>query len=75
VFVCTANVGADMVSAVVQAKVRRRSPHMVAVVPPSLVGRERTDHCANLNRLESSDIPFSIIAHCDELAYAVGGGA
>ena len=75
VFVCSANVGADMVSAIAQAKAQRRSPHMIAVVPPSLVGRERTDHCANLNRLESSDIPFSIIARCNELSYAVGGDA
>ena len=72
VFVCTANVGAEMVSTIVEAKVRRRSPHMVAVVPPSLVGRERDDHCANLGRLEATDIPYSIIARCDELGYAVG---
>ena len=73
VFVCSGNVGSDMVSAVVEAKVRRRTPHMIAVVPPSLVGRERTDYCANLNRLEASDIAFSIISRCSELQYAVGG--
>lgn len=72
IFVCSANVGADMVSAVVEAKLRRRSPTMVAVVPPSLVGREREDHCANLGRLESVDIPYSIIAKASELA-VMGG--
>ena len=75
IFVCSANVGADMVSAIVQAKVRRRTPNFIAVVPPSLVGRERDDYCANLGRLESSDIAYSIISRCDELAYAVGGDA
>ena len=73
VFVCTANVGSDMVSAIVEAKVRRRSPHMVAVIPPRLVGRERDEWCANLGRLESSDIGFSIISRCSELSYAQGG--
>ena len=73
VFVCTANVGSDMVSAIVEAKVRRRSPHMVAVVPPRLVGRERDDWCANLGRLESTDIGYSIISRCSELSYAQGG--
>lgn len=75
VFVCTPNVGADMISAVVEAKVRRRSPHMVAVIPPSLVGRDRDKYCANLGRLESSDIAYSIISRVGELGYVVGGDA
>ena len=73
IFVCTANVDADMVSAIVEAKVRRRSPTMIAVIPPSLVGRDRDKYCANLSRLESSDIPYSIISHCSELGFVVGG--
>ena len=73
IFICSANVGADMMAVIVQAKVQRRTPHLCAVVPPSLVGRERDDYCKNLGRLEASDIAYSVIAHCNELAYAVGG--
>ena len=73
IFVCTANVGAEMVSGIVEARVRRRSPTMVAVIPPSLVGREREDWCANLSRLESTDIAYSIISRSDELGVVVGG--
>ena len=69
-YVCTANVGAEMVSSVLEAKLRRRSPMMTAVVPPGLMGREREDYCAALGRLESADVPYAIIARADELVKA-----
>ena len=71
-FVITANVGHEMVSTIAQAKVRRRSPNMIAVIPPSLVGRDRDKHCRNLGMLEGSDIPFQVISHCSELTYRAG---
>lgn len=73
IFVCSANLGSDMISAILEAKVSRRAPHMVAVVPPSLVGRERDEHCANLGQLEAADVAFSAITRATELGYAVGG--
>lgn len=72
IFVCTPNVGADMVSAVVGVKLARRSPAMVAVVPPSLLDdRERQSHCAALMRFEDDGIPYSIVTHASDLR---GGG-
>ena len=67
VFICTGNVGADMASAAIEAKLNRRAPSLVAVVPPSLIGREREDWCAPLGRLDSDGIPYLIIAHSEEL--------
>lgn len=68
IFVCTPNVGADMVSAVVGVKLARRSPTMVAVVPPSLLDdRERQNHCAALMRFEDDGIPYSIVTHASDL--------
>ena len=72
IFVISANVSHEMVSTIAQAKVRRRTPNMIAVIPPSLVGRDRDKHCRNLGMLEGSDISFQVISHCSELSYKAG---
>ena len=68
IFICSANVGSDMVSAVIEAKLRRRTPHFVAVVPPGLLGREREDYCSALASLDSADVTYTIVAHAGELS-------
>ena len=68
IFMCSANVGPEMVSAVIEAKLMRRNPNMIAVVPSRLLGKEREDYCVNLMRFESETIAYSIIADSRELA-------
>ena len=72
IFVITANLSHEMVSTVAQAKARRRTPNVIAVIPPSLVGRDRDKHCRNLGMLEDGDITFQVISHCSELSYKAG---
>jgi uncharacterized protein (DUF58 family) len=70
--VCTANLSPVMVSSVIEAKIRRRSPMVFAVVPSDLIGREREDYCVHLKRLDAAGIGYRILAKSDEL---VGAGA
>ena len=72
IFVISANVSHEMVSTIAQARASRRAPNMIAVIPPSLVGRDRDKHCRNLGMLEGGDIPFQVISHCSELSYKAG---
>ncbi len=65
---CSANVGAQMAATILEAKIRRRSPSLVAVVPSSLVGKEREDYCSALTQLETAGVGYKIIARSDELA-------
>ncbi|MDO4501727.1 MAG: DUF58 domain-containing protein [Coriobacteriia bacterium] len=66
--ICTANLSSELVSAVVSAKMRRRHPVVVAVVPSDLVGKERTDYCKNLVQLDAANIGYVMISKSDELA-------
>lgn len=70
--VCTANLSAQMISMIIEAKVRRREPLLFAVVPGDLVGRERKDWCASLGRLDAAGVGYVILSKSDEL---VGVGA
>lgn len=65
--VCTADVSAEMVSSIIEAKLQRRYPLLIAVVPRGLVGRDRDAYCSALSRLEAVDIPYVIITSADEL--------
>lgn len=65
--VCTANLSADMVSLLIEAKARKRNPMMVAVIPPGLVGREREDCCAALQRLSAANIGYLVIDRVEDL--------
>lgn len=64
---CSANLDAQLINAVLDAKVRRRAPLFVAVVPPELSGRALDKYCAPLSRLDEADIPYVVIARSEEL--------
>ena len=66
--VCSANIDSQLVSAIVDAKVHRRHPLMIAVVPPELSGRALDAYCKPLAQLDSADIPYMIISRSDDLA-------
>ncbi len=67
IIVCSANLDAQLIDTVVEAKIRRRSPLMVAVVPSSLDGRARDKYCKNLSRLDAADIPYLVISRAEDL--------
>lgn len=64
---CSANLDSQLINAVLDAKVRRRSPLFVAVVPPELSGRALDKYCAPLSRLDEADIPYVVIGRSEEL--------
>ena len=68
VIVCTANLSARMIEVVVEAKMRRRDPLLIAVVPRGLEGRERDEWLAPLGRLDAEAIPYKVICDADELS-------
>ena len=67
VIVCSANVGPQMVGALVDAKVQRRVPALVAVIPSGLVGRERQDYCRDLVRLEADGVDYFVVSNASDL--------
>ncbi len=68
--VCTADLSADMITLLIEAKARKRNPVLVAVVPSGLVGREREMYCSGLGRLSSANIGYIAIGSADELGEA-----
>ena len=66
--VCSADLGSELVSALVDAKIRRRSPMLVAVVPAGLDGRALDAYCSNLSQLDAADIPYIVLSRSEELA-------
>ena len=66
--ICTANLSARMVETIVVAKMRRRDPILIAVVPRGLEGRERDQWLAPLARLDAEGIPYKVIVEADELS-------
>lgn len=65
--VCTADLSAQMVDLICDAKVRRKEPLLVAVIPSSLVGKQRDDYTAPLARLDAAGIGYIVISKSDEL--------
>lgn len=69
--VCTGNLQSEVVSGLVDAKARRRSPFMVAIVPPGIDGRARDAYVKPLAQLDAANIPYVVISSSDELAVSV----
>lgn len=70
--ICTSNLSSLMISAVIEAKSRRREPMLFAVIPKDLIGRERTEYCSSLKRLDVAGIGYVILTSSDDL---MGGRA
>lgn len=65
--VCSANVQEDMVGALIEAKLGRRAPLLVAAVPRSLVDRDRRQWCRHLRALDDVGVPCLTVGSADEL--------
>lgn len=65
--VCSADVSSEMVAAIIEAKLQRRYPLLIAAVPHGLVGRDRDAYCAALSRLDAVDVPYVIVSSAEEL--------
>ena len=65
--VCTANVGEEMVGAVVDAKRMRKSPFLVAAVPRCLVDRDLERHIARLALLEGHRVGYQAVSRSSDL--------
>lgn len=72
VVICTANPDAALCGVAMEAKLRRRMPFVVAVVPPGCVAREREDRVAALARLDAADIRYCVITSAEDLHKEVG---
>jgi uncharacterized protein (DUF58 family) len=71
IIVCSANLSSELVSVLVECKARRKEPLLFAVVPRSVVGRERDEYAKTLLRLSATDIGYVILSQADDLT----GGA
>ena len=67
IVVCTADLGEGLVTALLEAKVRRRSPYLFAVVPKSLVGAELDAYCALLGRLDDAGVRYTVLSDSSAL--------
>jgi uncharacterized protein (DUF58 family) len=65
--IVSANLSAQMISTVIEAKARHREPRLFAVIPNDLVGREREDYTASLGRLDAAGIGYLILSRSEEL--------
>ena len=65
--ICSANLDSEMVSLAVEAKLRRRSPLFIAVVPRRLTGRALDAYTKPLARLDASDIPYIVLSNANDL--------
>lgn len=69
--VCTANVNAQIVSAVMGAKMQRRNPIVIAVVPAYLVESDLDKYVAPLGQLDDAGIAYRVIHDARQLEGAV----
>lgn len=65
--VCTANISSEMVSTIIQAKLRHRQPMLFAIAPHGLEGRDRDRWAAPLARLDEAGIGYVILSDSKEL--------
>lgn len=67
IVVCTANLSAPMIEAIVAAKVQKRDPFVFAVVPKGLEGRDKDQWLAPLGRLDAAGIGYFVITESTDL--------
>lgn len=64
---CTGNLSSRLIETAIEARMRRRNPMIIAVVPSDLEGRELEQWCEPLTRLDAADIGYKVIARSDDL--------
>lgn len=67
IVVCSANVGPDMVGAVMDARANRKAPLFVAAVPRHLVDRDLDRYLAPLSVFEGTGVSYLAVSRSDEL--------
>lgn len=67
IVVCSANIGTDMIGAVLQAKMGRRAPLFLAAVPRRLVDRDLERYLTPLAALEGAGVTYHAVSRSDEL--------
>lgn len=69
--VCTSNLSPDIISTILDAKMRRKNPILFAIAPAHLEGRELEKWKAPLKQLSGANIAYKVLSRSDDL---VGGG-
>lgn len=64
---CTSCINPELVGALLGAQANRRSPLLIAVVPPGLPEEEHDKVIAPLSRVGAAGIPYAVITSADEL--------
>lgn len=72
VVLCSSNFSAQTVEAVLSARSNGRTPLVVAVVPASIVDRDREDYCRPLRQLEAAGVECMVVSHAHEMRGVVG---
>ncbi len=67
IVVCSADTGAELVSAVLDARARRRFPLLVAAVPTELVDADLVRYTKPLRQLDAAEVPYMAIKDAAEL--------
>lgn len=71
IVVVTSNIGAEMISAVLGLKARRRAPYFIAVVPGRLVESDLDAHIAPLRQFDGAGVPYLVVSDSKELEGAI----
>ncbi len=67
IVVCSANFSPELMEALVSAKLNGRNPLLIAIVPLSLVDRDRDDYCRPLQQLQLAGIDCMIVSRAQEM--------
>lgn len=67
IILCTADLGPETVDVLMEAKALGKTPLLVAIVPASLVDREREDYIAGLSRLSDANVGYIAISKSEDL--------
>ena len=62
IVVCSANLDSELISAVLDARMRRRFPFFVAAVPQHLVDADLAIYTKPLKRFDTAEIPYTVLA-------------
>lgn len=68
IVMCSASMDPAMLSSLADAKLRRRAPLLVSVVPRNVIERDRDAYCKPLARLDDANIPYVVLSDSKELA-------
>lgn len=71
IVMCSASMDPTMLSSLADAKLRRRSPLLVSVVPRNVIERDRDAYCKPLARLDDANIPYVVLSDSRELSGVV----